>query len=83
MNHQIIWRGPAQEIPEELKTRGFDGDGYVTVFRTGDAAVMKSTQKLTKEQQRPLNEILLKMWEKLSEEERKNLLMEEILLSET
>ena len=80
MNNQIIWQGPAQKIPEELKIRGFSGDGYVTVFCTGD---VRSPAKMTKEQQRPLNEIILKMWEKLSEEERRNLLMEEMLLTET
>ena len=83
MNNQIIWQGPAQKIPEELKIRGFYGDGYVTVFCTGDVISMRSPAKMTKEQQRPLNEINLKMWEKLSEEERRNLLMEEMLLTET
>ena len=83
LNNQIIWQGPAQKIPEELKIRGFSGDGYVTVFCTGDVISMRSPTKMTKEQQRPLNEIILKMWEKLSEEERRNLLMEEMLLTET
>ncbi len=83
LNNQIIWQGPVQKIPEELKIRGFSGDGYVTVFCTGDVASMRSPAKMTKEQQRPLNEIILKMWEKLSEEERRNLLMEEMLLTET
>ena len=32
LNDQVIWQGPAQKIPEELKIRGFSGDGYVTVF---------------------------------------------------
>lgn len=55
----------------------------MTVFCTGDVISMRSPAKMTKEQQRPLNEIILKMWEKLSEEERRNLLMEEMLLTET
>ena len=55
----------------------------MTVFDTGDIVLMKSTGRLSKEQQRPLNEILLNIWKNLSEDEKKNILIEDCVITRT
>lgn len=82
MNNRIIWQGKVQEAPDILKN-DVSEDSYMTVFDTGDIVLMKSTSRLSKEQQRPLNEILLNMWKNLSEEEKKNVLIEECMIPRT
>lgn len=82
LNNRIIWQGKVQEAPDILKN-DVSEDSYMTVFDTGDIVLMKSTSRLSKEQQRPLNEILLNMWKNLSEEEKKNVLIEECMIPRT
>ncbi len=82
LNNHIIWQGKVQEAPDILKN-DVSEDSYMTVFDTGDIVLMKSTGRLSKEQQRPLNEILLNIWKNLSEDEKKNILIEDCVITRT
>ena len=70
---RVYWkeeeRNPAEETKEDVPAKKF-----VTVFDTGDEVVMKSENKLTKEQQKQLEEILFRIWEKFPDEEKRALI---------
>ncbi len=72
LNNHIIWQGKVQEAPDILKNDVSE-----------DSLLMKSTGRLSKEQQRPLNEILLNIWKNLSEDEKKNILIEDCVITRT
>lgn len=68
-----IWRGWSKDIPPDLSERfsyKISEAGYVVLFDTGDVVIMKSNEPLTAEQQKPINEILSKMWDNLPIEEK-------------
>lgn len=70
---RVYWkeeeRNPAEETKEDVPAKKI-----VTVFDTGDEVVMKSENKLTKEQQKQLEEILFRIWEKFTDEEKRALI---------
>lgn len=66
-------------MPENLRSARTPRAEFITLFDTGDLIGMKSCEKLTEEQQRPLNEIILSMWEKLSKEEKARIVREEMM----
>ena len=54
-----IWSGWAEDMPDHLKSPRTPSQGYVILFDTGDIVVMPSDQKLTREDQNPLDEMIM------------------------